>query len=386
MSDVSDSPSQIDRQISDNLSPLARTPLFNQEVGLNARMTEFSGWEMPVQYSGITREHQAVRTKAGMFDISHMGKFAFIGMNVLEQLQYLVPSDLSRLQPGQAQYTVLLNPQAGIIDDLIFYYQGQDANGQQRWMVIVNAATTQKDKTWMLEHLDASQVDLQDLSKDKVLIAVQGPDAAEILQALVQDDLSSVKAFGHLQSTVLGQPGFLARTGYTGEDGFEVMVDPATGIALWQALVEAGVTPCGLGARDTLRLEAAMALYGQEIDDSTTPLEAGLGWLVHLDSKGDFIGRSVLEQQKQIGVQRRLVGLKMQERAIARHGYPVFHDGQPVGEVTSGTQSPTLGQAIALAYVPTALSKPGQLLEVQIRGKLYPTLVVKRPFYRSARK
>ena len=362
--------------------PLARTPLFDIGISLKARMTEFSGWEMPVQYGGITYEHQAVRSSAGMFDISHMGKFLLTGNHLVDQLQRLVPSDLSRLQPGQAQYTVLLNPQAGIVDDLIFYYQGLDAAGQQRWFAIVNASTVLKDKTWMLEQLDQSRLTFQDLSPTHVLLAVQGPDAVKQLQPFVQADLAPVPAFGHLESNVLGQPGFLARTGYTGEDGFEVMVEPSVGVELWRSLLDAGVTPCGLGARDTLRLEAAMALYGQEIDDTTTPLEAGLGWLVHLDSKGDFIGRSVLEQQKQSGVQRRLVGLQMQGRNIARHGYRVFYEGQPVGEVTSGTQSPTLGHAIALAYVPTALSKPGQAIDVEIRGKLYPAVVVKKPFYR----
>ncbi|MDX2228841.1 MAG: glycine cleavage system aminomethyltransferase GcvT [Leptolyngbyaceae cyanobacterium bins.349] len=361
---------------------LARTPLYRLSKDLDARMTEFSGWEMPVQYSGITREHQAVRTAAGMFDISHMGKFRFRGRTVLEQLQPLVPSDLSRLQPGDAQYTVLLNQKAGIIDDLIFYYQGLDDQGDQRWVAIVNAATTHKDKTWLLDHLDTTQLEFQDESKDYVLIAVQGPDAVEQLQALVAEDLTPIKPFGHLEGTVLGQPGFLARTGYTGEDGFEVMVSPDVGVELWQSLLSAGVVPCGLGARDTLRLEAAMALYGQDIDDSTTPLEAGLGWLVHLDSKGDFIGRSILEQQKQNGVSRRLVGLQMPGRNIARHGYPVLADGQTVGVVTSGTLSPTLGTAIALAYVPTPLSKPGQIVDVEIRGKHYPGAIVKKPFYR----
>ena len=370
--------------VSDIPLPLARTPLFDVGMSLKARMTEFSGWEMPVQYSGITHEHQAVRSSAGMFDISHMGKFLLTGDGLVDQLQRLVPSDLSRLQPGQAQYTVLLNPQAGIVDDLIFYYQGLDATGQQRWLAIVNASTMLKDKTWMLEQLDQSRLTFQDLSTTHVLLAVQGPDAVKQLQPFVQADLAPVPAFGHLESNVLGQPGFLARTGYTGEDGFEVMVEPSVGVELWRSLLNAGVTPCGLGARDTLRLEAAMALYGQDIDDTTTPLEAGLGWLVHLD-KGDFIGRSVLEQQKQSGVQRRLVGLQMQGRNIARHGYRVFHEGQPVGEVTSGTQSPTLGHAIALAYVPASLSKPGQAIDVEIRGKLYPAMVVKKPFYRRLR-
>ena len=363
--------------------PLAQTPLFQLAVELKARLTSFGGWEMPVQFIGIGREHEAVRTAAGMFDISHMGKFAMQGKQLISQLQRLVPSDLSRLQQGTAQYTVLLNPQAGIIDDIIFYYQGQDATGEQRGLMIVNASTTGKDKAWLLEHLDPDQVKLQDLSPEKVLIAVQGPQAAAALQPLVQEDLTQLKPFGHLEATILGQLGFIARTGYTGEDGFEVMVEPSVGVELWRSLIKAGVVPCGLGARDTLRLEAAMALYGQDIDETTTPLEAGLGWLVHLDTKGDFIGRSVLEQQKSAGVPRRFVGLQMQGRNIARHGYQVLSHGQVVGEITSGTLSPTLGYPVALAYVPTQLSQVGQQLEVEIRGKAYPAVVVKRPFYRS---
>jgi len=338
---------------------------------------------MPVQYIGIGQEHEVVRTSAGMFDISHMGKFAFKGKNLLEDLQFVVPSDFKRLQPGEAQYTVLLNTQAGIIDDIIFYYQGEDQTGEQRGMMIVNAATRTRDKAWLLANLEGSTVDLQDLSKDKVLIAIQGPQAVTYLQPFVQENLTPIKAFGHLEATVLDQPGFIARTGYTGEDGFEVMLDPNVGIELWKNLFTAGVVPCGLGARDTLRLEAAMALYGQDIDETTTPLEAGLGWVVHLDSKGDFIGRSVLEKQKAAGVEKRLVGLEMQGRYIARHGYLVLYEGKAVGEVTSGTQSPTLGKAIALAYVPTKLAKIGQQLEVEIRGKTHSAVVVKKPFYRS---
>lgn len=363
--------------------PLAQTPLYQLALELKARLTSFGGWEMPLQFTGIGREHEAVRTAAGMFDISHMGKFVMGGKQLISQLQRLVPSDLSRLQAGQAQYTVLLNPQAGIIDDIIFYYQGQDATGEQRGVMIVNAATAGKDKAWLLQHLDPDLVTLQDLSPEKVLIAVQGPQATAALQPLVQEDLTQVKPFGHLEATVLGQLGFIARTGYTGEDGFEVMVEPGVGVELWRSLLKAGVVPCGLGARDTLRLEAAMALYGQDIDETTTPLEAGLGWLVHLDTKGDFIGRSVLEQQKLFGVPRRLVGLQMQGRNIARHGYQVLLQGKVVGEITSGTLSPTLVYPVALAYVPTQLSQVGQQLEVEIRGKAYPSVVVKRPFYRS---
>lgn len=281
-------------QSSSELPLLSRTPLFDLAIDLKARMTAFSGWEMPVQYVGISQEHAAVRMNAGMFDISHMGKFSLTG-NVLAQLQPLVPSDLSRLQPGQAQYTVLLNSQGGIIDDLIFYYQGRDEAGE-RWLTIVNAATSLKDKTWLLEHLDLNQLEFQDYSATRILLAVQGPAAVQHLQPLVEADLAAVAAFGHLESEVLGTPGFLARTGYTGEDGFEVMVEPTIGLELWRSLLASGVVPCGLGARDTLRLEAALALYGQDIDDTTTPLEAGLGWLVHWD-KGDFIGRSILEAQ-----------------------------------------------------------------------------------------
>ncbi len=367
----------------EEIALMARTPLFTVVQELKARLTSFGGWEMPVQFSGISKEHEAVRSFAGMFDISHMGKFSLQGKNLVSQLQRLVPSDLSRLQPNQAQYTVLLNPNGGIIDDIIFYYQGEDNTGLQKGFIIVNAATTAKDKAWLLEHLDTKEIEFQDLSTEKVLLAIQGPKATEILQKFVPEDLTPVKAYGHLDATVLGKSAFLARTGYTGEDGFEVMVEPSVGIELWQKLIEAGVVPCGLGARDTLRLEAAMALYGQDIDDTTTPLEAGLGWLVHLDTKGDFIGRKALEQQKANGVQRKLVRLQMQGRNIARHGYPILSAGEKVGEVTSGTLSPTLGYPIALAYVPTELAKVDNQLEIEIRGKTYPATVVKRPFYKS---
>lgn len=370
---------------SQTATPLSRTPLYQLALEQKARLTAFSGWEMPVQYIGITQEHQAVRTAAGMFDISHMGKFAFKGKQLLENLQPLVPSNLKRLQPGEAQYTVLLNPQGGIVDDIIFYYQGEDNAGEQRGMMIVNASTLTKDKAWLTSNLDTALVGLQDLSQDYVLIALQGPAAISYLQAFVEKDLTPIKTFGHLEATILGQPAFIARTGYTGEDGFEIMVAPDVGIELWRSLFTSGVVPCGLGARDTLRLEAAMALYGQDINDTTTPLEAGLGWVVHLDSKGDFIGRSVLEEQKANGVEKRLVGIEMQGRYIARHGYRVIYDGQAVGEVTSGTLSPTLGKAISLAYVPRKLAKIGQKLEVEIRGKSYPGVVVKKPFYRSSK-
>ncbi|MGL5033336.1 MAG: glycine cleavage system aminomethyltransferase GcvT [Microcystaceae cyanobacterium] len=361
-------------------SSLARTPLYSLLRDQKAKFTEFSGWEMPVQFTGLKQEHLAVRSRVGMFDISHMGKFILTGKSVLLALETLVPSDLSRLSPGRAQYTVLLNEAGGIIDDIIIYDQGI-VNEEERVTVIVNAGTKDKDKEWFLSQLDTSQIKFEDLSDELALIAVQGPKALNTLQSLLKIDLSEVPAFGHLQATLHGEEIFIARTGYTGEDGFEIMLLPEVAQDLWRSLFGLGVIPCGLGARDTLRLEAAMSLYGQEIDEQTTPLEAGLGWLVHLDSKVDFIGREVLETQKKVGVQKRLVGLEMSDRHIARHGYPIKADGKVIGEVTSGTFSPTLEKAIALAYVPTELSKLGQILNVEIRGKLHPAQVVKKPFY-----
>jgi aminomethyltransferase len=363
-------------------SNLLRTPLFNLAQAQKARFTGFSGWEMPVQFSGLKLEHQAVRSTVGMFDISHMGKFTFVGEGLVDAWQTLVPSDLNRLQPGQAMYTVLLNPQGGIIDDIIFYYQGKQG-AEQKAVVIVNAGTTDKDKAWILQQLQNSSIVMQDISQQQALIALQGPKAFEVLQSLVAEDLSTMTAFTHQTVSIKGASAFIARTGYTGEDGFEIMLEPAAAQQLWQSFLEVGVVPCGLGARDTLRLEAAMSLYGQEIDETTSPLEAGLGWVVHLQDQGNFIGRSVLEQQKAEGVQRRLVGLEMSGRHIARHGYRVMFEGEAVGEITSGTLAPTVGKAIALAYVSKSLSKVGQALEVEIRGKTYPTTVVKKPFYRS---
>ena len=367
-------------------APLARTPLFSLIVEQKAKMTEFSGWEMPVQFTGLKQEHAAIRNGVGMFDISHMGKFVMQGKGLLSALQTLVPSDLSRLKIGLAQYTVLLNEKAGIIDDIIIYYQGETESGEERATIIVNAGTMEKDKAWFLSHLDNNQINFVDLSADKALIAIQGPKALGTLQTLVTDELTDFPAFGHLETTIFDKPAFIARTGYTGEDGFEIMVDPDIAKTLWRSLLGAGVIPCGLGARDTLRLEAAMCLYGQDIDDTTTPLEAGLGWLVHLDTTGDFIGRDILEDQKLNGVKQRLVGLEMGGRHIARHGYPVVLEGETIGEITSGTQSPTLESAIALAYVANPFSKIGQTLEVEIRGKTYPAKVVKKPFYRAAHK
>jgi aminomethyltransferase len=358
------------------MSQLQRTPLYQSSIDLQARMTAFAGWEMPVQFAGLTAEHQAVRQGAGMFDISHMGKFALPEPGSLQRLQALVPSDLERLAVGQAQYTVLLNERGGTIDDIIVYREAED-----RGMMIVNGATKDKDLAWIQSHLPT----LQDLSAKMALLAVQGPRAIPLLQFLVDGDIGSLPNFGHFRSQVMGWDAFIARTGYTGEDGVEVMIEPAGAIALWSALLAQGVQPCGLGARDTLRLEAAMCLYGQELSEDISPLEAGLNWLIHWE-KAEFMGREFLVQQKEQGLTRKLVGLELADRHIARHDYPIFHAGQPVGVVTSGTLSPTLGKPIALGFVPPQLSKLGQSLEVEIRGKLYPAQVVKKPFYRSSQR
>ena len=373
------------------MANLLRTPLHALYLEHKAKMMPFSGWEMPVQFSGILQEHTAVREGAGAFDISHMGKFVLTGEGAIAQLQKLVPSDLSKLTPGKAQYTVLLNEQGGIIDDLIVYHQGTvdgtapDELKGEKIALIVNASTTNKDKAWLEEHLSTT-VSLQDLSQAQALIAVQGPLATTKLQQLCPDeDLQSISRYNHHTGKLLGHSAFFARTGYTGEDGFEVMLPVDAAPKLWQQLIEIGVIPCGLGARDTLRLEAAMALYGQDIDDSTTPLEAGLSWLVHLDQPSDFIGRNILEQQKSIGLERHLVGLRLEGRNIARHSYPIMYNGGPVGTVTSGTLSPTLGYPIALGYVPTALAKVGTTVEVAIRKKTFPATIVKRPFYKSTK-
>jgi len=367
------------------MTNLLRTPLYDICLQQNARMTPFSGWEMPVQFSGIRQEHQAVRESAGAFDISHMGKFILTGPDVIAQLQRLVPSDLSRLVAGKAQYTVLLNEQGGIIDDLIVYHQGRSKE-VETVTLIVNAGTTDKDKTWIQSHLSES-VQFQDLSREQALIAVQGPTATGTLQQLCPtEDLQAISRYGHHTGQVLGHPAFLARTGYTGEDGFEVMVAAAAAAEVWQRLMELGVTPCGLGARDTLRLEASMALYGQDITDDISPIEAGLSWLVHLDKAEDFVGRAVLEAQKAAGPSRRLVGLTLEGRNIARHDYPILKGEDAVGVVTSGTLSPTLGYPVALGYVSSDLAKVGQRVDVAIRNKVFPATVVKRPFYKAPQK
>ncbi len=379
----------------DPAAPLLRTPLAEAARAAGGRLVPFAGWEMAVQFRGLVQEHQAVRQSCGVFDISHMGVLRLRGDGAKEALQGLVPSDLFRIGPGEACYSVLLNEAGGIRDDLIVYDRGRiSLEGEERddLLLVINAACATADTAWIRSQLEPAGIQIEDIKGDGVLLALQGPEAAARLEALSGADLSGLPRFGHRQLLLAGSATgaaagasvFVARTGYTGEDGFELLLERAAGLALWEQLLAAGVSPCGLGARDTLRLEAAMHLYGNDMDAGTSPLEASLGWLVHLEMPADFIGRAALERQSAAGVSRKLVGLKLQGRAIARHGYPVLRDGQVVGEVTSGTWSPTLGEAIALAYVPSDAARIGTELAVEIRGKAEPALVVRRPFYRRA--
>ncbi len=381
--------------VSDPVAPLQRTPLAEAARRAGGRLVPFAGWELAVQFGGLVQEHQAVRHRCGVFDISHMGVLRLRGDGVKEAMQRLVPSDLFRIGPGEACYTVLLNELGGIRDDLIVYDRGRvSLAGEERdeLVLVINAACAAADTAWIRSQLEPVGFRLDDIKGDGVLLALQGPAAAARLEALSGADLAGLPRFGHRQLRLAGSAGgaaagasvFVGRTGYTGEDGFELLLDRAAGLALWDQLLAEGVSPCGLGARDTLRLEAAMHLYGNDMDAGTTPLEASLGWLVHLEMPADFIGRAALERQSAAGVSRKLVGLKLQGRAIARHGYPVLRDGQVVGDVTSGTWSPTLGEAIALAYVPSDAARIGTQLAVEIRGKAEPAVVVRRPFYRPA--
>ncbi len=354
-----------------------RTPLYDTHVRAGARIVEFAGWEMPVQYAGILAEHETVRKRAGLFDVSHMGEVVFRGPKALEALQRVFTNDLSKTADGQAQYGCLCRDSGGIVDDVVVYRRAADD-----LLVCVNAANRKKDFDWLAAH--AGGADVKNESDDWAQLAFQGPLAARILQRLTKVNLSAIKTYRFTSGEVAGVPCIVARTGYTGEDGFELFCPPGRAASLWDALLDAGkpeqAAPAGLGARDSLRLEMAYRLYGSDMDDSTTPLEAGLAWVVKLE-KGDFVGRDALLKQKEAGLTRKLVGFVLTDAGIARHGYPVLQDGRKVGDVTSGTKSPSLGTSIGLAYVPTALAAEGSTFAVEIRGRAAAARVVKTPFY-----
>ena len=371
-----------------NGEPLRETALCDRHQELGARLIPFAGWLMPVQYTGVIDEHRTVRTAAGLFDLGHMGQLRVSGPDALPFLQLMTTNDVSVLEPGHAQYSLLPNEQGGVIDDIIVY-QLPDEPG---YLVVVNASNRPKDVAWLQDQRSQRpdlDVNVEDVSDSLGMLAIQGPVAEEIVSALTETDLSDLGPFQSRRATVAGVPALVARTGYTGEDGFEFYVPQARTAELWDALLAEGrpkgLKPIGLGARDTLRLEARMPLYGNELADDINPIEAGLGWAVKLD-KGPFVGRDAIAAVKEAGPSRRTVGFQLLERAgSARHGYPVQLDGRDIGVVTSGAHSPTLGAEIGLALIDADAAGVGKPLEIVIRGRPVKAKQVKLPFYRRAR-
>ena len=359
------------------------TPLVETHRALGARLIEFGGWLMPVQYAGILEEHRAVRERAGLFDLSHMGELFVEGPEAGPALAAALVSNPPSLAIGRAHYSMIVAPDGGIIDDLIVYRLAEE-----RFLVVANAGNAHIVSDELAERLKGFKAVLDDRSLATALIAVQGPAAAGILAPLTDVDLASLRYYAIAEGAVAGIPALVARTGYTGEDGFEVFVDWGRAAELWSALLAAGtdhgLVPVGLGARDTLRLEAGMPLYGNELDRTTNPYEAGQGRVVKLDKPGDFVGRQALEKVAKDGPARRLVGLAIRGRGIARHGYAIHSGDRRTGSVTSGTQSPTLGTPIAMGWVAPGDAEPGTILEVEIREQRVPAEVVALPFYRRA--
>jgi aminomethyltransferase len=364
---------------------LRRTSLYDEHVKLGGRIVPFAGWEMPVQYTGIVDEHQAVRTAAGLFDVSHMGELRLRGEYAAHVVDYLVTNDARRLVDGQAMYTCGCNERAGILDDLIVYRHTEDD-----WRIVCNASNREK----MVRHFAQAATDhcdFEDESDETALVALQGPRAFDVLAATGEDGagLRALKSFHFREATLGGVPCTAARTGYTGEDGVEIFCAWDDAPALWRALLEAGrpmgIKAAGLGARDTLRLEARLSLYGNDIDETTNPIEAGLGWVVKVE-KGDFVGRAALMEIKARPLPRKLVGLEVTGRGVARHGYPLRDgDGNEVGICTSGSPAPTVGKNIGLGYVPSAMAEVGTGLLVDCRGKNVDAVVVQTPFYKRAK-
>lgn len=363
-------------------APLKKTPLNSLEHELGGKMVDFGGWELPVQFSSIMEEHAAVRERAGIFDVSHMGEIRITGPQALDLLQATTCNDVAKLEDGRCQYNGLLYPTGGFVDDILIY-----RDSPTDYLVVVNASNSDKDYDWFADCAKTFEARVENLSSSFAQLAIQGPRAESILQPLTDLDLRTIKYYRFGRGKVDGVPAIVSRTGYTGEDGFEIYLDPAESQRIFRRLLEAGgqdILPCGLGARDTLRLEAKMALYGNDIDHSTTPLEADLAWIVKLD-KGDFHGKDVLVRERTEGVRRKLVGFEMVDRGIGRHGYPVVDGSAEIGIVTSGTHSPTLKKAIGLAYLPSEKAAVGSEFQVLIRGKEAKARVVPTPFYKRAK-
>lgn len=361
---------------------MKRTPFYEIHKSLGAKLVEFGGFEMPVQYGGIIEEHLAVRKKVGVFDVSHMGEFEVRGNDALSFLQKTTVNDVSKLHEGRVQYSAMCYDNGGIVDDLLVYHCGD------HYMLVVNASNTRKDFDWLQSHV-SGDVDLKDKSDAYALLAVQGPKSLQTLQKLTQADLSKLEYYHFTRGALAGIPMIISRTGYTGEMGFELYLESnvTTCTAVWQAIFDAGkefgIAPIGLGARDTLRLEMGFCLYGNDIDQTTHPLEAGLGWITKLD-KGDFLGKPALVKAKEEGLKRRLVGFTMKEKTLPRHGYELKSNSTAIGHVTSGTFSPSLEYGIGMGYVTPVFSEPGSSIEIVIRGKGIPAHVVKLPFVQKS--
>ncbi|MEK3853178.1 glycine cleavage system aminomethyltransferase GcvT [Cytobacillus sp. FSL H8-0458] len=363
------------------MSKLKRTPLFEVYKDYGAKTIDFGGWDLPVQFSSIKEEHEAVRTKAGLFDVSHMGEIEVKGTDSLKYLQKMMTNDISKLKNSGAQYTAMCYENGGTVDDLLVYKIEDD-----HYLLVVNASNIEKDFNWLQDHAEGN-VELKNLSEDMAQLAIQGPLAEKVLQKLAGTNLSDIGFFKFQQDVDLnGKKALVSRTGYTGEDGFEVYCDAKDAAVLWNEILEAGkeegVRPCGLGARDTLRFEANLALYGQELSPDITPLEAGIGFAVKVNKEADFIGKEVLKKQKENGVPRKLAGIEMIDRGIPRHGYPVYKGEELIGEVTTGTQSPTLKKNIGLVLIKKEHAEPGTELEVEIRGKRLKAEIAATPFYK----
>ena len=358
---------------------MRRTALYNSHRELGGRMVDFAGWELPVQYpTGPTREHNAVRTAAGLFDIDHMGQFEVKGRDAEPFLQRVQVADVHALRPMEGCYSLVTYADGTIVDDVFVYRLGD------RWLIVVNAANRGKDFQWLTSHVDGFHIELADISDATYMLALQGPASHSILQTLSIADLADLAPRYAAETVVDGIPTLVSRTGYTGEDGFELYFPAEAAEHMWNSLLdggaESGLLPCGLAARDTLRFEAGMPLYGHEIDGTTNPIEARLGWTVHYQQ--DFIGRDAVLKAKLEGPARRLVGIEMADKAVARAGYPILADGVEAGHVTSGMKSPTLDRFLGMAYVSTRLSHVGEDLEVIVRGQPKQAVVIARPFYR----
>ncbi len=359
-----------------------KTPLHGEHLRLSARMVPFAGWEMPIQYSGVIAEHMAVRTAAGIFDVSHMGEIFICGPKALQVVQRTTTNDASKLKPGQIQYSALSNPRGGFVDDVLVHCLAED-----QYFLCVNASNTAKDFEWLCRQ-SGGEAEVEDASRRYAQMAIQGPQALSILQTIAEVDLSAIRNYWFVQTRLLGAETIVSRTGYTGEDGFEIYCPPDSAAGIWGRLMEAGkpkgLMPAGLAARNTLRLEAKMTLYGNDIDDTTTVLEADLGWIVKLE-KPDFIGREVLCRQKEEGVKRLLVGFEVPGRVAAREHYPVRKDGKEIGTVASGSYAPYLKKNIGLAYLPVEIAGPGTSFEVVVRDQVHAAQVVPTPFYKRPR-